>query len=363
MSVVAGLAAGTYRRSMAPAIDRYHRQRLLASIGDAGQRRLGEAHVLIAGVGALGCHAADLLARAGIGRLTLVDRDVVELSNLQRQSLFAERDVGTPKAEAGRRRLDAVNAQIRVEGVIADLTHGNVESVALAGPLGRVDVVVDGTDNFETRLLLNDLAVKHGLAYVYGGAVGTSGTVMTILPGRTACLRCVLEDLPAAGSQPTCDTAGVFGPLIADVGAQEAREAIRVVVAAPGVHDGRTRLTQFDGWTGERRTLTLAAGAPGCPCCVGRSFPHLEREGDVGPTPVCGRRAVQIAGGAARVDLEVLAARLDGHGRFDATRFLVRGRLAEEDLGLTVFADGRAIVDGTTDPARARTVYARYVGS
>ncbi len=349
---------------------RYHRQTLLAGFGAEGQERLGAGHAVVVGVGALGCPAADLLVRAGVGRVTLIDRDVVEMTNLQRQTLFDEADAraGRAKAEAARRRLEAVNSQARVEGVVGDCCARTAESMMLDGPLGRADVIVDGTDNFETRFLLNDVSVKHALPYVYGGAVGTRAVCATFRPPQTACLRCLFET-PAPGSTETCDSVGVLAPVATMVGAREALEAMKILT---GRADLASRsLLSFDPWLGERRGLDLGgAKRAGCECCGRREFGFLAGDRGGRTTAMCGRGAVQVSPESAGgdVDLGAVLARLSIHGAFALEEGVVRGEFAGElgDAGgpvrLTVFGDGRAIVHGTTEPSRARVVYAKYVG-
>lgn len=352
-------------------LHRYHRQMLLPGVGEEGQRLLRESRVLIVGCGALGCAAADLIVRAGVGTVVIIDRDVVEPTNLQRQSLFDESDVaeGLPKAEAARRRLRRINSNVTVEAAVADF------NAASAGRLAGVDsgrvpgVIIDGTDNFETRYLLNDLAVKHGVPYAYGGVIGTRGMAMTVLPGKTACLRCIFEEIPPPGSVPTCDTAGVLGPAVQIVAACQAGDALKVLL---GRGDLVARsLLEFDLWSNRRRRVETEGlrDRAGCVCCGSRRFEFLEG-GIAGATAsLCGRNSVQVLPGRdARVDLQALAARLGPHGTFQATPFLVRGTLKRssvssgDGLGLTVFADGRAIVHGTDRPEVARSMYARYVG-
>ncbi|MGQ0626930.1 MAG: ThiF family adenylyltransferase [Phycisphaerales bacterium] len=353
-----------------PAESRYHRQELLPGIGPEGQRRLRDGHALIVGCGALGCVCADLLARAGVGRLTLVDRDVVETTNLQRQTLFDERDAraGTPKAEAARSRLIAVNSEVKVEAIVEDFAPGNAEQIVRPHP--APGVLIDGTDNFDTRYLLNDLSVKLGLPLVYGGALGTGGMVMTIipapLPAATPCLRCLFPEPPAPGSAPTCDTAGVLASATVTVGAAQAVNAIKVLTGQPETLD--RAIESFDLWTNDRRRIDVGtARRKDCPCCGLRQFTSLE--GDYGGASVvlCGRRSVQITpsrpgGSPLRLDLAELATRLMGHGETSHDTHTLRCALPGGRL-LTVFRDGRAIIGGTTDPAVARSVYARYVGA
>ncbi|CAG0974358.1 sulfur carrier protein ThiS adenylyltransferase [Phycisphaerales bacterium] len=336
---------------------RYSRQLLLPGIGAQGQARLAEAHAVIVGVGALGCASADLLARAGVGDITLIDRDVVETSNLQRQTLFDDSDAtnGLPKAAAAARRLSAVNPTITVRSVIADLTPRNAESLLLAS--ARPGIVLDGTDNFETRYLLNDVCVKHGVALAYGGVIAARGMQATFLPGE-ACLRCVFDDPPTPGSQPTCDTAGVLGSVVAIVGACQATDAIKILtgnIAAVG----RTIL-DFDAWTNHRRRLQMPARRANCACCGGRVFEYLDRAGS-DEVSLCGRDAVQVTPrNTVGLDLESLAKRLAPLGIVRVSPFMVRAAI--EGMELTVFEDGRAIVKGTTKPEVARGIYSRFIG-
>ena len=325
---------------------------------------------MVVGLGALGCSVVDVLARAGVGRLTLVDRDLVELTNLQRQSLYSEADARgrLPKAEAARRRVAAVNSQVRVEGVIADLEPRTAEAIALDGPHGRPGVLIDATDNYETRFLINDLSVKHGIPLVYGGAIATRGMSMTLRPPETACLRCVF-DPPEGGGGDTCDTVGVLGAVATMIGAFQASEAIKILLGrAERVSDSAL---SFDLWSMERTRLKLDdARDPACVCCVKREFEFLNALRAARVVAMCGQGAVQIrpASAGRGVDLAALAASLQNHGRFSHEQTCVRGRLSSErsdeggTIELTVFSDGRAIVGGVTDPQRARAVYARYVG-
>jgi len=358
-------------------LSRYHRQMLLSGVGEAGQRRLLGAHAVIVGVGALGTVAADLLARAGVGRLTLIDRDVVELTNLQRQTLFTERDAreGRPKAVAAAERLREVNSLIRIEPVPTDLDGAHALDLLTSAPLGAPDVVLDGTDNFLTRYILNDACVRMGVPLVYAGAVGWGGSQMTVVPGETACLRCIRPEPPGAGETATCDSAGVFAPVSAIVAAAQAADALRLLLGLREAGSGT--LLSFDLQAGRRSRLNAASlRDPDCPCCAHGRFEFLDGSRDDGAgATLCGRLAVQVkptagaGAGAGRVDLEALAARLRAHGSFTASPHLLRGKLHETPGGfegaceLTVFADGRAIVGGTARADLARSVYARYVGA
>jgi adenylyltransferase/sulfurtransferase len=357
---------------------RYHRQALLPDFGDDGQARICASHALIVGCGALGCGCAEMLARAGIGRLTIVDRDLVELTNLQRQVLFAESDArdGLPKAEAARRRLGAINSSVEIIPVVEDFNHKSAARIAgLTGDEpSPPDVILDGTDNFETRLVMNDLAVKHGIPYVYGGAVGTKGMQMTALPPRLGggppCLRCLVDRPPAPGVLPTCDTAGVLGPVISIVSGVQSTEALKILVGRADLVS-RT-LLEFDVWTGVRRRIDLAklAEGGGCACCGQHRFEYLDGAAHSEAAAFCGQEAVQVLpADRHEVDLKQLAARLESHGSFKANKFMLKGTLERElgdqgqPLELTVFADGRTVVRGTRKAEVARSLHARLIGA
>ena len=332
---------------------RYSRQTRFAPLGEEGQRRISAARVAVVGLGALGSVQAELLARAGVGTLRLLDRDFVEASNLQRQTLYDEADAAEalPKAVAAARRLARVNSLIQLEPIVADLTPRNCEEL-LAG----MDLILDGTDNFETRYLLNDFAVQHGIPWIYGAAVASYGIKLAILPGRTACFRCVYPESPR-GAQPTCETEGVLGPVTAVIAALQAGDALKIL--AIGGEAVTSRLTTVDVWTGEIRQVAPPARDPDCPCCVRREFPHLDGRHRA-PISLCGRNAVQIHERSRPVDLVELARRLSALASVRVNEFALRAVL--EPYELTVFPDGRAIVKGTTDTGVARSVYARYVG-
>ena len=366
--------------SASDAASRHHRQALLPWVGEAGQARLAESRVLVVGCGALGTTAAEQLARAGVGRLTIADRDVVELTNLQRQTLFAESDVGRPKAVAAADRLAAIASGVAVDARVVDVDADNVESLALGEGTRprRADLVVDGTDNAQTRYLLNDVAVKHGIPWVYGGCVGTDGRVMSIVPtlGETPCLRCVFPDPPSPGELATCDTAGVLGPAASAVASLQAVAALKILTGHPDAAAGS--LLTIDFWRGRHRTIDLKnARRPDCPCCGRRRYDFL----DAPPTAaalLCGRGAVQVrpprrpasADGrvaSPKLDLAAVAARLARVGVVHAQPHLLRCDLTDRPDGrpasLTLFADGRLIVHGSGDLAEARSIYARYIGA
>ena len=338
-------------------MSRYSRQILFSGIGEEGQRRLRGSRALVVGCGALGSAQVEALARAGVGRLRVADRDFVEESNLQRQTMFTERDARErlPKAVAAARRVREINSDVEVEAEVADVTAANVEQLVEAS-----DVVVDGTDNFATRYLVNDACVKRGVPWVYGAAVGSYGVTLTVRPRATPCLRCVFPDAPAAGSAPTCDTAGVIMPVISIVAAVQVAEALKLLTGrAEALHGA---LMQFDVWRNEWRQLRLGAPSPDCPTCALGRYETLEAESGDLVTVLCGRDAVQVTPRrAAPLDLHALAERLRAAGEVKVNPYLLR--LSAGDYELTVFQDARAIVRGTDDPATARTLYARFVGS
>jgi len=347
--------------------DRYHRQSILPDFGPEGQARLARSHVMIVGLGALGCPAADLLARAGVGRLSLIDRDIVEATNLQRQTLFDERDAAEalPKAEAARRRLRAINSGVVIEALVEDFAAADAERIVSPHP--RPDVILDGTDNFETRYLINDVAVKLGIPYVYGAAVGTTGMAFTVIPGQTPCLRCLFPEPPAPGASATCDTAGILAPVSIIVAAAQVADAMKILLGKP--ERLSHTLLSFDLWTNQRlppqRLDVSAARQPDCLCCGQRRFEFLDGQRAAEPAILCGRNSVQIAARpGTTLELVQIADRLGPHGQFILSAFHLRGTLSSgaTPIGLTLFPDGRAIFEGTTDPVAARMLYARYVG-
>jgi molybdopterin-synthase adenylyltransferase len=336
--------------------ERYSRQVLFGGIGEHGQQKLLDARVVVAGCGALGSFQAGALARAGVGHLKIIDRDYVELSNLQRQWLFDECDVeqAMPKAAAAARKIAGINSGVEVEAAIADLTASNVEDL-----LGGADLILDGTDNFETRYLINDFAVERGVPWIYGAAVGSYGIAMPVIPGQTACLRCIYPD-PPTGAQPTCETAGVLGSVTAMIASWQVSEAIRILCGAESSHKTTShKITTVDVWTGEIRQVAEPEPMRDCPACGGREFPYLAGERRA-PVSLCGQNAVQIHERARPIELRDLAARLAPLGTVRANEFALRFEAAP--YLLTVFPDGRAIIKGTTDVGIARSLYARYIG-
>lgn len=337
---------------------RYTRQAKLPQIGPEGQERLAAARVHVVGVGALGCPAADLLARAGVGKIRLIDRDIVERSNLHRQTLFADEHVGMSKAAAGARRLLEINPAVNIESLAADVSPVSIDRLFPSLDPSR-DVLLDCTDNFETRYLLNDLAVSTGTPLIYAGVVGTAGIIMSIHPGTSACLRCHFPDIPAPGSQPTCETAGVLGPASAAIGSLQAAQAIRAITqkSGPGV------LLSIDSWSLTTQTLQTATPDPDCPCCVRKQFAFLAGRSATETRVLCGRDAVHVdPANDLAIDLKDLHDRLGSEGTFVRSLDLIRGTTTD-GITLTVFDDGRAIFEGITEPDRARALYARLVGS
>lgn len=356
--------------------ERYSRQILFGEIGEEGQEQLRSSCAVIVGCGALGTAVANLLARAGVGWLRIIDRDFVEESNLQRQMLFEEADArdSLPKAVAAERRLAAINSDVKVEGVVADLDPKNVDHL-----LGGFPLLLDGSDNFETRLLVNDYSVKSGVPWVYAAVVASYGVTMAISPGETACLACLTETnegtasgdvpdgeaghgrdsgvTPVPGTEATCDTVGVLGAAAGVIASFEAASALKILL---GKRQDFGRLLSFDVWTGRSQAIRVAR-RPDCRACVRREFAYLTGHAQPHVT-MCGRDSVQIHERRRRLDLVELGRTLAaGGGEVQHNEFLLRFRVPPYEL--TVFADGRAIIKGTRDPAVARSLYARYLGA
>jgi len=339
--------------------EKYSRQILFAGIGEEGQQKLLASSAVLAGCGALGTVVASLLVRAGVGRLRIIDRDFVEPSNLQRQTLFEEADArqALPKAVAAERRLRAVNSDARVEGIVADLTPDNCAEL-----LGGFQLILDGTDNFQTRLLLNDAAISLHVPWIYAAAVGSYGVTMTIQPSETACLACLLEGdekSGAIGAEATCDTAGVLNAAVGVIASVEAAEATKILAGRSEVL--HQRLVSTDVWSGRFQSIRVAR-QPNCRACVRREFIYLAGEAQPHIT-LCGRDSVQIHERGRSLDLDALGRRIvkASADNVHHNEFLLRFRVSTYEM--TVFADGRAIVKGTKDPAVARSLYARYVGA
>jgi adenylyltransferase/sulfurtransferase len=327
-------------------------------VGEAGQLKLLASHVTLCGCGALGTVLANALVRAGVGHLRLVDRDFIETNNLQRQVLFDEHDVAEnlPKAEAAARKLTAINSSVYVEPVVTDIDHTNILEL-----VKDADLILDGTDNFEIRYLINDVAVKLGKPWIYGGCIGSHGQTMTILPGETPCLRCVFEAAPAPGEAATCETAGVLSPIVNIVASYQVTEAFKILT-------GRRELINrdlifVDVWENIHRRIKIAPllGKVDCLCCQRRRFEWLEGEQGSHTTSLCGRNAVQVSHrAAARLNFENMARHLEPLGEVSYNRFLLK--FQADGCDFTVFPDGRAIIKGTSDVDKARTLYAKYIG-
>jgi molybdopterin/thiamine biosynthesis adenylyltransferase len=343
--------------------EKYSRQILFAPIGEAGQAKLLASSAVLVGCGALGTAVANLLARAGVGRLRIVDRDFVEPSNLQRQTLFDEADArdALPKAVAAERQLRAINSSIAVEGVVADLTPRNAEDL-----LSGFSLILDGADNFETRFLVNDAAIHLNVPWIYAAAVASYGVTMTIRPGETACLACLLEERAGHGVEETCDTVGVLNAAVGVIASLQAAEAIKLLTGNLDALHGR--LIAADAWTGQFQPIRVARN-PDCRACARREFAYLA--GDAQPhVTMCGRESVQIHERGRALDLATLGRRVaataaDVRQNDFLLHFRVPPLAPNQDDGyeLTVFADGRAIIKGTRDPAVARSLYARYIGA
>ncbi len=343
---------------------RYERQSILPQIGPEGQKRIGEASVAVVGLGALGSVSANLLARAGVGKLRLIDRDFLELGNLQRQVLFDEEDLrkNLPKAVAAERKLKKINSEITIEGEPSDLNAETIDEL-----LEGIDLIVDGTDNFETRFLINDFCLRENLPWIYGGAVGTVGLTYVILPGEGPCLRCLFEEAPRAGEFQTCDTAGILAPVSHWVASFQAIEALKVLAGKKDAVD--RRLWKADLWKKEFKPVEVSALArKRCSGCEKKEYPYLDRERISRVVTLCGRNAVQIFAGRgdppgrpySQVDFQDLARKLSGLGVVNYNDYFLKASIASYEI--TLFSNGRAIIRGTEDAGQAKSVYAKYIG-
>ena len=336
--------------------ERYSRQILFSGIGAEGQRRLAAGHVAVLGCGATGSAAASLLSRAGVGTIRIIDRDYVEPSNLQRQSLFDERDAAEslPKAIAAARKISEFNSAISLEPRIEDLVPNNIE-----GLLEGIDVIIDGTDNFETRFLVNDYAVKSNHPWIYAGAVGSYGVTLNILPGKTACLACIFPDTPH-GMVETCETSGILNTAVNVVAAVAATEAVKMLVGGEALAQLRRTLWSMDVWTNQQAEIAASEPRAGCRACGKRDFIHLAGKGRPHVT-MCGRNSVQIHERARPIDFAEMQRRLQTQGVVRHNEFVLK--FWREPYEMTLFPDGRAIIKGTTDTGVARSLYARFVGN
>ena len=334
--------------------EKYSRQILFPPLGEEGQEKLLRSRAVIAGCGALGSLHANALARAGVGEIVIIDRDYVEPNNLQRQFLFDEADAAAalPKAVAAAHKLAAINSSVRTVPVVADLTPQNAEDLLLPA-----DVILDGTDNFETRYLVNDVAVKHGVPWIYGAAVASYGATMPVFPGASACLACLFPAAPS-GAQPTCDTAGVLNAITAVIASLQVADALKILTGH--CQDVEPRLLAIDIWKNTWRAISTSDPNPDCGACVHRRFPHLEGR-DRPPISLCGRNSVQIHMPGRQIDLGALGEALRPLGPVRSNEYALRFFCSPYEM--TVFPDGRAIIKGTTDIGIARSLYARYVGA
>jgi molybdopterin/thiamine biosynthesis adenylyltransferase len=332
---------------------RYSRQIMFPAIGEEGQVKLGKGNVVIIGCGALGTNIATLLVRAGVGKVRIVDRDFIEYHNLQRQVLFDEEDIrnNLPKAIAAERHLRKVNSSVEIEGIVADANYTNIE-----GFCSGANVILDGLDNFETRLLINDVALKHRIPWVYGGAIASSGMTMTIIPGESPCFRCIHPFLPDSDTAPTCETAGIVGTVPAIIGSLEATEAMKILVGSEEVNRG---LIMIDVWRGSFDNTKLGRRED-CPACHGK-YDFLDERFIIKTTSFCGQsRAVQVVNTkVTEIDLDELAERLASLGGVSHNEFMLRFNVHNKEI--IVFPDGRAIVRNTIDESLAKELYVRYV--
>jgi molybdopterin/thiamine biosynthesis adenylyltransferase len=339
-----------------PQMDRYTRQILFPGVGEAGQQKLLESKVLIIGCGALGTVIANTLTRAGVGHLVIVDRDYIELNNLHRQTLFDEEDIALrlPKAVAAARKLGRINSSIRIDPLVTNVHAGNIESI-----IQGVDVVLDGTDNFDTRYLINDACIKNGIPWIYGGVIAAYGMSMTIIPHRTPCLRCLFTKMPPPGTMATCETAGVLGPIVGVIASIESAEAMKVITGQGRINQG---LVAIDLWNNTYDQIAITERSADCPACGKGLYEFLTAREGIQTTSLCGHHAVQISIlTTTRIDFNDIASRLSPLGEVSFNEFMLCFRA--EGRELTLFPDARAIIKGTTDESMARSFYAKYVGA
>lgn len=336
--------------------NRYSRQVILHNIGKEGQEILGKSHVIIIGCGALGTVAANNLARAGVGKISILDRDFVELNNLQRQMLFDQNDVGEPKAIAATKKLQLINSDIEIVPLVKDLNHTNIEEI-----LEDVDLVFDGTDNIQTRMLINDVCVKEKIPWIYTGAIGTSGMTMNILPDA-ACIRCLYPSIPKLGSLPTCDTMGVLNTVTVIMGSMASTETIKILLGeSKPKNEKDSSLIVYDAWNNSFDEILVRKNEE-CACCVDGSFDYLNAEDREVISSLCGRNAIQITPADAKgLDLLELASKLEHLGSIKCADFILLFKT--QDYEISVFRDGRAIIKGTDSEKVARSIYARYIGT
>jgi len=343
---------------MEQSLERYSRQILFQHIDEDRQKKLIDSTVLLIGCGALGTVSSSYLVRAGIGQLRIIDRDFIEENNLQRQILFDEDDIleNVPKAIAAQKKLQRINPNIKVEGFVTDINYSNIEELTK-----DVDIIIDGTDNFETRFLVNDYCVKNSLPWVYGACIGSRGVVMNIIPSKTPCLRCVFETIPQMGSFPTCDTAGVIGPIAGIIASFQVTEAIKILT---GNYDSVNKnLLEIDVWETNFRQIDISElkDTNSCPTCKLHNYEFLEAEAGVMTTLLCGKNAIQVMSrNIGNIDLRHLEQRLGSIADVSCNDFMLKFKI--KDHAFTVFPDGRAIITGTADTSIAKSLYSKYLG-
>jgi adenylyltransferase/sulfurtransferase len=336
--------------------NRYARQEILQNIGNEGQQKLAKSHVIIIGCGALGTVAANNLTRTGVGKISILDRDFVELNNLQRQMLFDEKDVGEPKAIAATRKLKSINSEIEIIPIVKDLNHTNVEEI-----IKEADLVLDGTDNIQTRMLINDVCVREKIPWIYTGAIGTSGMTMNILPGA-ACIRCLYPSIPKPGALPTCDTMGVLNTITVIMGSMASTEAIKILLGeAKPENEHDSSLVVYDTWNNSFDNILVRKNEK-CECCAKGNFDYLNSEDQEVITSLCGKNAIQITpANAKEINLRGLASKLEPLGSVKCADFILLFKIEKYEISL--FRDGRAIIKGTNDKNVAKSIYARYIGT
>ncbi len=339
-------------------LERYSRQILLQHIGVERQKELMKSRAVVVGCGALGSVSTSYLTRTGIGHLTVIDRDFIEEDNLQRQILFDENDIkqNLPKAVAAQRKLQNINSKIKIEGIVADINYANIEDLTRGA-----DIILDGTDNFETRFLINDICVKNNIPWIYGACIGSKGLTMNIIPSKTPCLRCVFENLPQMGTFPTCDTAGVIGPIAGVIASIQATEAIKILTK--DYASANKTLLEIDVWDTRFKQLNIAnlKSSGDCPTCKSHNYEFLNAKDGVITTLLCGKNAVQVMyRNVGSVDLGQLAQRLSTTVDVSYNDFMLKFK--DKDCEFMVFPDGRAIISGTNDSIKAKSLYSKYLG-
>lgn len=339
-------------------LERYSRQILFQHIGEERQKLLMDSYAVVVGCGALGTVSSSYLTRAGIGHIRIIDRDFIEESNLQRQILFDENDIaeGIPKAIAAQRKLRGINTKTNIEGIVTDVNYANIDELTK-----NADIILDGTDNFETRFLINDFCVKNNIPWIYSACIGSRGVMMNIIPSKTPCLRCVFETMPQMGSFPTCDTAGVIGSIAGVIGSIQVTEAIKILTK--NYESINKTLLEIDVWDTRYKQIDVSSlrNLNNCPTCKSHKYRYLEAENGVMTTLICGKNAVQVMyRNISNIDLEKLAKRLASISDVSSNEFMLKFHVKDHEF--TVFPDGRAIITGTNDLSMAKSLYSKYLG-